>query len=323
MEDPEQFDGLFMTALQKGQGIQNFFDSFFGFLYRKTDFFEDKNRSWEYVDTNYKRYLKKFEEKKEKEEKRKRKEEEEKRKQKEQGATVREITAEEFERRKAEEQRLHQQKEQEKNEINTDVKMTDESTSKSSNIPEEKEEDKIAEGKMRPGPGNGGILDKYSWTQHDIKEINISIPIPSNIKGRDLIVKYDSKEILLQIKGQEPIIKGELYLPIKADTFLWSIEEVKNEKVITITFEKLDTYKWWESVVKGDKAIDTTKINPEPSKISDIEDPEMRAQIEKMMFDTRQKQMGLPSSDELKKQQMLDQFMKAHPEMDFSKAKFG
>jgi hypothetical protein len=201
--------------------------------------------------------------------------------------------------------------------------MTDESNSKSSNAPEEKEEDKLAEGKMRPGPGNGGILDKYSWTQHDIKEINISIPIPSNIKGRDVIVKYDTKEINVQIKGQDPIVKGEFYLPIKADTFLWSIEEVKNDKTITITFEKLDTYKWWESVIKGEKAIDTTKINPEPSKVSDIEDPEMRAQIEKMMFDTRQKQMGLPSSDELKKQQMLDQFMKAHPEMDFSKAKFG
>jgi hypothetical protein len=42
MEDPEQFDGLYMTILQKGQGINNFFDSFYGFLYRKTDFFADK-----------------------------------------------------------------------------------------------------------------------------------------------------------------------------------------------------------------------------------------------------------------------------------------
>jgi hypothetical protein len=187
---------------------------------------------------------------------------------------------------------------------------------------EVKEEDKIAEGKMKPGPGNGGILDNYSWAQHDIKEITINIPIPSNIRSRDLTVKYDSKEILVQIKGQEAIIKGEFFLPIKSDSFLWSIEEVRDGKSITITFEKADTYKWWESIVKGDKAIDTTKINPEPSKISDIEDPEMRAQIEKMMFDSRQKQMGLPSSDELQKNKMLEQFMKAHPEMDFSKAKF-
>ncbi len=44
MDDLEQFDGLYMTILQKGQGINNFFDSFYGFLYRKTDFFADKGR---------------------------------------------------------------------------------------------------------------------------------------------------------------------------------------------------------------------------------------------------------------------------------------
>jgi hypothetical protein len=316
MEDTEQFDGLFMTALQKGQGIQNFFDSFFGFLYRKTDFYADKERSFEYVESNYRRYMKKFEEKKEKEEKKKKREAEEKLKEKEKTATVKEITQEEFERRKAAEELAQSQKQNNSDKMQVDYEVKSETK-------EEKEEDKIAEGKIKPGPGNGGILDKYSWTQHDIKEINISIPIPSNIRGKDLNFKHDAKEILVQIKGQEPLIKGEFFLPIKPDSLLWAIEEVKTGKVITITFEKGDTYKWWESVIKGEKAIDTSKINPEPSKISDIEDPEMKAQIEKMMFDTRQKQMGLPTSDELQKNKMLEQFMKSHPEMDFSKCKFG
>lgn len=34
-----QFDGLFLTALQQAKGIDNFFDSLFGCLLRKTDFF--------------------------------------------------------------------------------------------------------------------------------------------------------------------------------------------------------------------------------------------------------------------------------------------
>ena len=41
MESQEQFDGLFGSVLQRGEGINNFLDNFFGFLYRKTDFYSN------------------------------------------------------------------------------------------------------------------------------------------------------------------------------------------------------------------------------------------------------------------------------------------
>lgn len=104
---------------------------------------------------------------------------------------------------------------------------------------------------------------------------------------------------------------------------VWTLEEIRDKKIITVSFEKFDTMKWWECLIKGDQCIDTTKINPEATKLSDIEDVEMKSAVEKMMFDTRQKSQGLPTSDELTKNGMLDGFMKAHPEMDFSKCKMG
>jgi len=43
--DDEKFDGLFMSAIQNSQGIDNFFTALFSFMRRKTDFFSQEEES--------------------------------------------------------------------------------------------------------------------------------------------------------------------------------------------------------------------------------------------------------------------------------------
>ncbi|KAJ3106585.1 hypothetical protein HDU97_005950 [Phlyctochytrium planicorne] len=156
----------------------------------------------------------------------------------------------------------------------------------------------------------------YKWKQ-TLKDVDITVEIPKGTRGRDLAIVLKKKEISVGFKGKEPIFNGELCQSIKLEDSTWTLEGGE----IQIHLEKINQMEWWKNVVTHHPAIDTTKIEPENSKLSDL-DGDTRAMVEKMMFDQRQKQMGLPSSDEMKKQEILRKFQQQHPEMDFSNAKF-
>lgn len=151
-----------------------------------------------------------------------------------------------------------------------------------------------------------------------MQEVVLTIPVPKGTRGRDCDVAIARTTLRAGLKGATPILNGELFAAVTPDACFWNLLD---GSTLEITLQKVDAMQWWKAVVLGEPEIDTQKVEPEASKLSDL-DPDMRATVEKMMFDQRQKALGLPTSEDTKKEDIMKKFMAAHPEMDFSNAKF-
>lgn len=154
----------------------------------------------------------------------------------------------------------------------------------------------------------------YTFKQ-TLQDVTVTVPIPAGTRAKQLDVSLKKRAVSAKLKGSDDfLIKGELFNDIDLDESTWSV--VDNAELV-LSLEKINNQEWWPHVVTSDPKIDITKIQPENSKLSDL-DGETRAMVEKMMFDQKQKQQGLPSSDELKKKQIFERFKGQHPELDFS-----
>jgi len=315
-EEEGRFDGVLLGIVQQSGGIDGFFNAVFGFLRRKTDFFINQKGAEEIiVKASHTHYTKYQEQKKAEDLAREKKKEKEdaKKKQAESSSNSTEVKPAEIAKPTATLTSNITLDTQPSNPDSSNTEIKDSTDPK-----EEKKEKEERRGLL----GNGGTTDKYTWTQ-TLEELHVYIPIQQTVKGKDLNVKLETGHCIVGLKGETPIIDGEWPEKIKSDESLWTLEDaLGGGKVVHLAIFKMpNQMHWWDSVIKGDPKIDTTKIDPEPSNLSDL-DGETRQTVEKMMFDQRQKAMGLPSSDEMSKMDKLKGFMKSHPEMDFSKCKF-
>ncbi|KAK6589584.1 nuclear distribution protein C [Cryptosporidium xiaoi] len=297
----ERFDSILINVAQTANGIENFLDVIFSFLLRKTDFFTAMEQGEE--EKVLMKYFKKYqalsvdkrkEAKRlmlEREEERRRKIEEKK---KSEASRISNKIEEVFSDEESTEKQKFKNKKRENN--NGDISDADSDSSS-------------------PPIGNGGKTSKYTWTQ-TLGTLEMLIYTNTQLKSKECKIDIGASRLKVVIKGEE-YLNGELHSKVKPDDCIWSIID---GNTIQIVLEKQENMSWWSCVLKGDPEIDTSKIVPENSKLSDL-DPETRATVEKMMFDQRQKAMGLPTSDHLKQHELLEKFKAAHPEMDFSQAK--
>jgi len=315
----ERFDALLLgMATQCEEGVPELMDYFFDFLARKTDFYSRPETAEKTVLEKFRFYKGKSEYGKE--EKRKAEEEkarkaakakaEREEKEREKKPKIREITDEEAE--KLQREIDNKNKEEPKNGSIID---TDESETKE----DEKDKDEVEEGKLRPNAGNGANLPHYKWTQ-TLSELELRVPfnITFPLKSKHVVCDMKKKYLKIGLKGEPPIIEGNLIKEIKLEESTWTIDDGKS---LVVSIDKVNKMEWWSRIIDSEQEIDTKKIQPENSKLSDL-DGETRAMVEKMMYDQRQKEMGLPTSEEQKKNDILNKFMANHPEMDFSKCKF-
>jgi len=331
MSDEERFDAMLLNMAQQQHGIEPLLTTVFSFLRRKTDFFTGADKSqYESIVMKTLNTQAALAQKDALEKEKKRK-------------------AEEKKRQKAKEERLKKQKAEEDAkaagekeagvvEVGKDGSFEIPSgeaapssaagdkkeNASSSSAPETDKEGEKGEGdddddKEPPPPGNGGTAawgaQQMTWTQ-TLQEVDVTITLPPNIKSKHLTVDLKASKIKVLIKPNVEIKQAAFHKKIKPDDSTWTLEDGNLKMYLT----KENQMEWWKNVVEGDPEINTQKVQPENSKLSDL-DGDTRQTVEKMMFDQQQKAMGKPTSDELKKQEMLEKFMKQHPEMDFSKAK--
>ncbi len=145
--------------------------------------------------------------------------------------------------------------------------------------------------------GNGGVTSTYHWTQ-SLYETTVYVSVPPGTRGKDIKCDIGTNKIEVRLKsapdGDAPLLSGDFPYAVRTDESLWNLDSESHQVIITLD-KTVRT--WWDSVVKGDPKIDTSKVDS-TMKIDEY-DAETQGQIRKLMHDQRAQRLGQPTSNDI------------------------
>lgn len=89
-----------------------------------------------------------------------------------------------------------------------------------------------------------------------MSDVQVTVPVPTGTRGKQCEVKISRRSLSVGLKGQEPILNGDLSETIKEDDCLWNMDGDN----IDISLRKFKGMTWWKAVLKGEPEINTQKV---------------------------------------------------------------
>ncbi|XP_077398667.1 nudC domain-containing protein 3 [Vanacampus margaritifer] len=149
---------------------------------------------------------------------------------------------------------------------------------------------------------NGAVRDKYQWSQ-DYNDVEVRVFVPKEVvKGKQVSVSLHSGGVRVCVRAgpeEQTLVEGKFSHKINTENSLWSLEP---GKCVVLSLNKSSEV-WWKCVLEGEQEIDVDKLNRERSMAS--VDEEEHAVLDRLTFDYHQKLQGKPQSHEMKVHDML------------------
>jgi hypothetical protein len=170
---------------------------------------------------------------------------------------------------------------------------------------------------MKPLPGNGGVAEYYEWAQSS-KDVDCKVQFGQKLVKTLVDVEITSTRARVGLKGEAPLVNGELCHKVHDSECFWTIED--DGTCISVHLCKA-VPGWWSCVIRGDPEINVRKIQPETTPLEEL-DEEMQQSVNKIMWDQKAKALGLQSSKEIEGRAKLKDFLTNNKEWDFSEAEW-